>query len=88
MPTAVYFLCAVTSAGCATLFFWVFWQHRDHVRPLVLWTGLSFAGFAISNGLVAIDLIILPSGAFAVARAATACAASGLLLFGLIWDAS
>lgn len=88
MATAVYLLCAITSAGCATLLFWVFWQHRDHVRPLVLWMGLCFTGFAISNGLVVIDLILLPSGAFAVARAAIACAASALLLFGLIWDAS
>jgi hypothetical protein len=88
LATAVYLLCAVTSAGCAALLFWVFWQHRQHVRPLVLWTALCFAGFAISNGLVVIDVIILRSGALAMARAVTACAASAFLLFGLIWDAS
>jgi hypothetical protein len=88
MASAVYLLCAFASAGCAALLFWTFWRHRGQVRPLVLWTGLCFSGFAISNGLLVIDLIVLRSGALATARAATACASSALLLFGLIWDAS
>jgi hypothetical protein len=88
MATVVYFLCAVASAGCAVLLFWTGWHHRGQVRPLVLWTGLCFAGFAVSNGLVVVDLIVLRNGALAVARAASACVASALLLFGLIWDAS
>ena len=88
MATAVYLLCAVASAGCAVQLFWTAWRHRGHLRPLVLWTALCFIGFAISNGLVVIDLIVLRNGALATARAASACVASGLLLFGLIWDAS
>jgi hypothetical protein len=88
MATVVYFLCAVASASCAVLLFWVVWHHRGHVRPLVLSTGLCFAGFAISNGLVVIDLVFMRHGTLAVARAATACAAIALLLFGLICDAS
>jgi Family of unknown function (DUF5985) len=84
----VYFLCAVASAACAVLLFSVFWHHRGRVKPLVLWIGLCFAGFAISNGLVVLDLVVLRNGALDVARAATACAASAFLLFGLIWDAS
>ena len=88
MATVVYLLCAVASAGCAVLLFWVFWQHRGRVRPLALWTGLCFTGFAVSNSLVVIDLVVLQNRALAVARAATACAASGLLLFGLISDGS
>lgn len=88
MATMVYLLCAIASAGCAVLLFWIFWRHRGHVKPLALWTGLCFAGFAVSNGLVVIDLVVLQDRALVVARAATACVASGLLLFGLIWDAS
>ncbi|HEY7288504.1 MAG TPA: DUF5985 family protein [Vicinamibacterales bacterium] len=88
MATAVYLLCAVASAGCAGLLFWTSWNHRGRVRPLVFWTALCFTGFAISNGLVVIDLIVLRNGALATARAATACLASAVLLFGLIWDAS
>lgn len=88
MATVVYLLCAVASAGCAVLLSWVFWQHRGHVKPLVLWTGLCFAGFAVSNSLVVIDRVVLQNRALIVGRAATACAASSLLLFGLIWDGS
>jgi len=88
MGSAIYLLCAVASAGCAALLFRTFWFHRGHVRSLVLWTGLSFAGFAISNALVFVDLVILRAERLGGARAATACAASALLLFGLIWDAS
>ena len=38
--------------------------------------------------LLVIDFVVLRDGTLAVARAATACAASAFLLFGLIWDAS
>ena len=86
MATAVYFLCAATSVACAVLLFRTFWQHRGRVRPLVLWSSLSFAGFAVSNAIVFVDLVILRTGELAVARAATACFASAVLLFGLIWD--
>ena len=88
MATAVYFLCALASASCAVLLFRMFWTHRGHARPLVVWTSVSFAVFAISNGLVFVDLVVLPHGGLAIARAATACGASAILLFGLIWDAS
>ena len=70
------------------LLFWTFWRHSGRVRPLVLWTALCVTGFAISNGLVVIDLIVLRNGALATTRAAIACVASAVLLFGLIWDAS
>jgi hypothetical protein len=87
MATAVYFLCALTSTGCAVILFWTFWRHRDRVRMLVLWSGLSFALFAISNALVFVDLVLLRAGDLAVARAATACLASAVLLYGLIEEA-
>jgi hypothetical protein len=88
MASVVYLLCAVASAGCAVLLFRTFWLHRGRVRPLVLWTGLSFTLFAVSNGLVFVDLVLLRNGQLGIARAATACGASAILLFGLIWDAS
>jgi hypothetical protein len=88
MATAVYLLCALASGACAVLLFRMFWTHRGHVRPLVLWISVSFAGFALSNALVFADLVVLRNGRLAVARAATACGASAILLFGLVWDAS
>lgn len=88
MATAVYFLCALASAGCAAVLLATFWQHRGRVRPLVLWSGIAFAGYAVSNALVFVDLVILRNGELTVARAATACFASAFLLFGLIWESS
>ena len=77
MATAVYFLCALTSAACATLLFRMYWRHRRHATRLALWSSLSFLGFAMSNTLVFADLVIVHSGAaLGLARAATACLAS------------
>lgn len=86
MATVVYFLCALTSAGCALLLFRLFWWHRLRATRLALWSGLSFAWFAISNALVFVDFVMPGTGGFAIARAATACVAGALLLFGLIWE--
>ena len=86
MANAVYFLCALTSAVCAVLLFRMFWQQRRRATRLVLWSSLSFAWFAVSNALVFADLVILRTGELAIARAATACIAGALLLFGLIWE--
>jgi hypothetical protein len=52
-----------------------------------MWSGLSLAAFAVSNALVFIDLVLVPTAQLVVARAATACLASGLLLYGLISEA-
>jgi uncharacterized membrane protein YbjE (DUF340 family) len=82
--TVVYVLCAVTSAACSILLFRMFWKHRRHASRLVLWSSLSFAGFAVSNALVLADFIVLRTPELAIARAATACVAGGVLLFGLI----
>jgi hypothetical protein len=86
VSTAVYLLCAIGSAACALLLFRLFWKHRGRTTRLALWTGLSFTWFAVSNVLVLADLVVSPSLSLATARAATACLAASLLLFGLIWE--
>jgi hypothetical protein len=86
LSTAVYLLCALASSACAVLLFRLFWKHRGRTTRLALWTGLSFAWFAVSNALVLADLIVPASVTLAAARAATACLAAGVLLFGLIWE--
>lgn len=86
MANAVYVLCALTSAGCAALLFRVFWSQRRRATRLVLWSAVSFAWFAVSNALVVADFVLLRTGELAIARAATACIASAVLLFGLIWE--
>jgi hypothetical protein len=58
---------------------------RDATR-LALWSSVSFAWFAVSNALVFVDLVVFRTAEWAIARAATACIASAVLLFGLIWE--
>lgn len=86
MASAVYLLCALTSAACAILLFRLFWRHRHHATRLALWSSLSFGWFTISNALAFTDLVVLRTADLAIARAATACIASAVLLFGLIWE--
>jgi len=49
----------------------MFWQHRRLATRLVFWSGVSFAGFALSNAMMFADLVILHHPAFATMRAAT-----------------
>lgn len=84
MATAVYFLCAVTSALCAVA---LFRQYFRRATPLLLWSSLSFTLFALSNALVFTDFVVLPDVDLSWFRAATACGAIALLVFGLVWDA-
>jgi hypothetical protein len=86
MATAVYFLCALTSAASAALLFRMYVRHRHEATRLALWSSVSFGWFAVSNALVFADLVIFRTAEWAIARAATACLAGALLLFGLIWE--
>lgn len=52
----------------------------------MLWSSLSFTCFALSNALVFTDFVVVPDQDLSLVRAATACAAVTLLLFGLVWD--
>jgi hypothetical protein len=83
MASAVYILCSLTSGLCAVLLLREF--RRKKVR-LLLWSGLSFAGFAISHALVFADAVLVPNTSLLTLRAGSACASIMLLLFGLIWD--
>jgi hypothetical protein len=64
----------------------MFRQHRHHASRLLFWSSLAFAVFAVSNALMFADLVAWPAAGLAAARAGTACLASTLLLFGLIWE--
>jgi hypothetical protein len=83
MATTVYILCTLTSGLCAGLLL------REHARTasrLLLWSALSFAALAISNALVFIDFVALPSVDLALVRSALFVAATALLLYGLVQD--
>jgi len=79
----VYVIGASTSAACAALLM------RGYVRgrkKLLLWSALCFAGLAISNLLIFVDLVLIPEVDLYRYRLATAAVAMLLLLYGLIWE--
>jgi hypothetical protein len=85
MATAVYVLCTLTSAFCAVL---LLREYRRTGARLLLWGSLSFVGWAANNLLVFADLVVFPNADFSLIRPVVALAAAGLLLYGLIEDAS
>lgn len=85
MAEAVYILCALTSAACAVLLLRAWRRTR---MKLLLYSGLCFVFFTVNNVLLFVDLVLLPAGDLTLARTVTSLVASGVLLFGLIWDVS
>lgn len=83
MAAAVYILGALTTLACAVLLLRGYGRAR---RALLLWSGLCFAGLAISNVLIFVDLMIVPQINLYPLRLGTAAVAMLLLLFGLIWE--
>jgi hypothetical protein len=79
----VYALCALTSLFCAWLLLRAYQGHRTR---LLLWSSVSFAGLALNNVLLFIDLIVVPSIDLSVLTAGTAVAAIMVLLFGLVGE--
>ena len=84
METLVYALCALTSIACAVLLLRGYAHSR--VR-LLLWGGLCFAGLALNNVLLFIDLGLVPTVDLSVWRSIPALAGLILLIYGLVWDA-
>jgi len=86
MAEAVYILCALTAVACAVLLLRAYWSTQSR---LLLWSGLCFAGLALSNILLFIDLSVLGDTMdLYLPRVLTTLASVSILLYGLIWDAS
>jgi hypothetical protein len=82
-PAAVYTLCFLASSACAWLL------GRSYQRTgarLLLWSSLCFLLLAVSNLLLVVDLLILPTLDLRLGRVLLALAAVGVLLFGFVWD--
>jgi hypothetical protein len=75
----------LTSTFCALL---LLREYRRTSARLLLWSGLSFTGWAVNNALVFTDLVIVPGVDLSVVRALAGLAATSLLLYGLIGDAA
>ena len=84
MAEIVYLLCALASTFCAVLLIRNY--RRSGVR-LALWTCLCFAGLALNNVLLFIDLVLLPTTLdLAILRTSIGLAAVLLLVIGLTWE--
>ncbi len=83
MIQGIYVLCALTSMVCAVL---LLRSYRTSRTALLFWSSLCFAGLALNNALLAVDLIVVPELDLSLWRSAIALASLGVLLFGLIWN--
>ena len=82
MAETVYLLCAATSVLCALL---LLRAYRANRTRLLFWSGLCFAGLALNNILLWIDLVLMPTPmSLALARNATALLSLAILLYGLV----
>lgn len=79
----VYLLCALTSLLTMVLLFRAYMARR--VR-LLLWSGLCFAGLALNNALLFVDLIVIPMEDLSTFRQIPAVLGMSLLVFGLVYD--
>lgn len=83
MATVIYVLCAATSLLCAVLLARSWLQSR---LRLMLWSALGFAGLAVNNLLLLVDLRVLTDVDLQVLRDVSGLVAVGVLLAGLIWE--
>lgn len=83
MAETVYALCALTAIACAVLLLRGYRQNR---APLLFWASLCFAGIAVENVILFIDMIILPSVDLFWWRISVAMASMLVLLYGLVWE--
>jgi hypothetical protein len=84
MATLVYALCALTSLLCTVLL--VRGYRRSRAR-LLLWTAVCFAGLALNNVLLFVDLQVVPSVDLSVWRSLPALVGLLALIYGLVWEA-
>ena len=83
MRSAVYILNFVTLAACAVLLLRGYWRGKQR---LLLWSGLCFVGLAVSNALVFVDLVMLPSVDLYVFRLGVGTISMVMLVWALIWE--
>ena len=79
----VYGLCVITSAICATLLLRGYFRNRV---PLLMWSGLCFAGLTVNNLLLFIDVHVVPLIDLSAWRTLPALIGVLLLLYGMIWE--
>lgn len=84
MAEGVYVLCALTSVLCAGLLLRGY--RRNRRMSLLFWSSLCFAGLAVNNVLLYLDLVVLPDVLLSPWRTAAALFSMAVLIFGLVWE--
>lgn len=83
MGPIIYLLCAITSLGAAVLLWRGYRRSRQH---LLYWSALCFAILAVANGLLILDLVLLPDVYLLPWRSGVSQIALLVLLYGLIFE--
>lgn len=83
LANAIYILCALTSIACTVLLVRGYRQSRAR---LLFWSALCFAGLALNNILLIVDIRILPDVDLQIWRAVPAVIGVLLLVYGLVWE--
>ena len=60
--------------------------YRRNRTRLLFWSAWCFAGLALNNALLLVDLYVVPEIDLFVLRTSVALLAMLVLLYGLIWD--
>lgn len=81
----VYVLSTLTSLGCALMLLRGYFRYRQR---LLLWSGLCFVGFTITNVILFLDRVLIPHIDFSLWRGFAALIGLMVLLYGLIWETS
>ena len=80
---AVYLLCGITSLVAATL---LFRYYRERRSKLLLWSVFAFAGLAVNNALLYVDLVMFAGVDLSIYRTAVGAVAMLALVYGLVWE--
>lgn len=80
----IYGLCAFMALVCAVLLLKSYFRSR---YKLLLWGGLCFCGLTLSNALLVVDKVFLPTSTdLSVLRSVISLISLLVFLYGLIWD--
>ena len=83
MAESIYGLCTVTSIVCTILLMRKFVRTRARI---LLWSSFCFAGLALNNLLLIVDLVVVPDVDLSLERGCVALAGLAPLVFGLVWE--
>ena len=83
MAETVYLLCAITSIVCAVM---LLRGYRASRTNLLFWSSLCFAGLAVNNVLLFLDLVLVRQVDLSLWRSAIAVGSMMMLLFALVWE--